>query len=139
MRRNRKVPKKLSVVATNTMRFGAMLVFGFVMVILNLLASSSCTHLMKEKGEKERELVGLDEALLRESTRWEEMTTPERLETALVKHGLAMKLPRPDQNVRMRPNGTPYPGQLSLSRGKRRVGTASTSLSKSAGGRRRLR
>lgn len=139
MRRNRKVPKKLSVVATNTMRFGAMLVFGFVMVILNLLASSSCTHLMKEKGEKERELASLDDALMRESTRWEEMKTPERLETALVKHGLSMKLPRPDQNVRMRTDGTPYPGQLSLSRGRRRVGAASASLSKSAGGRRRLR
>ena len=139
MRRNRKVPKKLSVVATNTMRFGAMLVFGFVMVILNLLASSSCTHLMKEKGEKERELASLDDALMRESTRWEEMKTPERLETALVKHGLSMKLPRPDQNVRMRTDGTPYPGQLSLSRGRRRGGAASASLSKSAGGRRRLR
>lgn len=139
MRRNRKVPKKLSVVATNTMRFGAMLVFGFVMVILNLLASSSCTHLMKEKGEKERELASLDDSLMRESTRWEAMKTPESLETALVKHGLSMKLPRPDQNVRMRTDGTPYPGQLSLSRGRRRVGAASASLSKPAGGRRRPR
>lgn len=139
MRRNRKVPNKLSVVATNTMRFGAMLVFGFVMVILNLLASSSCTQLMKAKGEKERELASLDKTLLQESTRWEGMTTNVNLEHMLVKHGLAMKFPRPDQNVRMRADGTPYPGQLSLSRGKRRVGTASASLSKSAGGRRRLR
>ena len=77
MRRNVKKPAKMSVVAANTMRFGVIIVFLFVMVILNLLASSSCNHLMKEKGEMERELVKLDEARTREATRWEEMRTPE--------------------------------------------------------------
>ena len=140
MRRNRKVPTRLSVVATNTMRFGAILVFGFVMVILNLLASSSCSHLEKAKGEKERELASLEDALTRESTRWEELTIPDRLENACTRHGLAMKPPRPEQNVRMMSNGTPYPGQLSLTRGRRRLGaTASTTPSKPAGVRRRLR
>ena len=38
MRKNRKIPKKMSVVAANSMRFGAIIVFFFVMVILNLLA-----------------------------------------------------------------------------------------------------
>ena len=122
MRRNRKIPKKMSVVATNTMRFGAVIAFLFVMVILNLLASSSCTQLMKAKGEKEKELAALGEAMDRESTRWEEMKTPERLETALLRHGLSMKLPRPDQNVRMRPDGTPFPGQMSLARTRQKLG-----------------
>ena len=141
MRKNRKIPKNLSVVAANTMRFGAILVFGFVMVILNLLASSTCKHLMKTKGEMEMELARLEDARMQESTRWEEMKTPDRIETALLKHGLSMKLPRPDQNVRMRSDGTPYPGQLSLSRGRRRVGGTSAALSKPAvpGARRRLR
>ena len=124
MRKNRKIPKKMSVVATNTMRFGAIIVFLFVMVILNLLASSSCTQLMKAKGEKERELSRLDEARERESTRWDEMKTPEKVEVALLRHGLAMKLPRPEQNVRMRADGTPYPGQLSLARARQRSGAA---------------
>lgn len=119
MRKNRKVPKKMSVVATNTMRFGAIIVFLFVMVILNLLASSSCTQLMKAKGEKERELVRLDEARMRESTRWEEMKTPEKVENALMRHGLAMKLPRPDQNIRMRADGTPSVGR-SVARARQR-------------------
>ena len=44
----------MSVVATNSMRFGAIIVFFFVMVILNLLSSSSCTQLLKQKGEMER-------------------------------------------------------------------------------------
>ena len=126
MRRNRKIPKKMSVVATNTMRFGAVIAFLFVMVILNLLASSSCTQLMKAKGEKEKELAALGEAMDRESTRWEEMKTPERLETALLRHGLSMKLPRPDQNVRMRPDGTPFPGQMSLARTKQKLGAVAS-------------
>ena len=124
MRRNRKIPKKMSVVATNTMRFGAIIVFFVVMVILNLLSSSSCTQLLKVKGELEREIAKLDDARMRESTRWEEMKTPERVEEALLKHGLAMKLPRADQTVRLRPNGQPLAGQLSVSKAKMRGGTA---------------
>ena len=110
----------MSVVATNTMRFGAIIVFFFVMVILNLLSSSSCTQLLKVKGELEREIVKLDDARMRESTRWEEMKTPEKVEMALLKHGLAMKLPRADQTVRLRPDGQPLPGQLSVSKAKLR-------------------
>ncbi len=116
MRRNRKIPKRMSVVATNMMRFGAIIVFLFVMVILNYLSESSCTQLMKTKGALERELVKLEESRQRESTRWDEMKTYERLEMALLKHGLSMKPPRADQNVRMRPDGAPYPGQLALKR-----------------------
>ena len=122
MRRNVKKPAKMSVVAANTMRFGVIIIFLFIMVILNLLASSGCNHLMKEKGNLERDLVKLEETRLREATRWEEMKTPEKLETALLRHGLAMRLPRPDQNVRMKSNGTPYPGQMSIARARRRAG-----------------
>ena len=118
MRKNRKIPKKMSVVAANTMRFGAIIVFFFVMVILNLLSSSSCTMLLKEKGAKERELAKLEEARTQEATRWEEMKTTEKIEVALLRHGLSMKLPRPDQCVRMRADGSPYPNQLSLKRAR---------------------
>ena len=120
MRKNRKIPKKMSVVATNTMRFGAIIVFFFVMVILNLLSSSSCTQLLKVKGELEREIMKLDDARMRESTRWEKMKTPEKVEEALLRHGLAMKLPRADQTVRLKADGTPRPGQLSLAKAKMR-------------------
>ena len=112
MRKNRKVPKRLSVVATNTMRVGVILLFAFVMVILNLLASSSCSHLLKRKGEMEREIANLDNDQRRESTSWEQMTTPERVERALVSHGLAMKLPRPDQTSACAPTGLHTPASL---------------------------
>lgn len=119
MRKNRKVPKKMSVVAANSMRFGAIIVSFFVMVILNLLSSSSCTMLLKEKGVKERDLAKLERARMQEATRWEELKTPEKIEVALVRHGLLMKAPRPDQCVRMRSDGTPlYPNQISLKRAR---------------------
>ena len=100
--------------------FGAIIVIFSVMVILNLLASSSCSQLMKTIGEKERELVKLEDAKMRESTRWEEMKTPERIEHALLRHGLSMKPPHPEQTVRMMANGLPRPGQISLAKAKSR-------------------
>ena len=112
----------MSVIATTTMRFGAIIVFFFLMVILNLLSSSSCTQLLKEKGEKERELAKLEDARMRESTRWEEMKTPERIEEALTRHALPMRIPRADQTVRMRPNGKPFPSQLAITRARQRSG-----------------
>ena len=124
MRNNKKVSKQMSVIATNTMRFGAIIVFFFLMVILNLLSASSCKQLMKQKGEMEREIVRLEDSRMRESTRWEEMRTPEKVEMALLRHGLSMKLPRPEQNVVMMADGTPRPGQLSIAKAKQRAGLA---------------
>lgn len=126
MRKNRKVSKKMSVIATNTMRFGAIIVFFFVMVILNILSSSSCKQLMNEKGLKERELQKLEESHRRESTRWEEMKTPEKIEAALFRHGLRMSTPRADQCIRLNERGVPYPNQLALTRLRQRAGTAAT-------------
>ena len=108
------------------MRFGAIIVFFFVMVILNLLSSSSCTQLLNEKGQKERELAKLEESHRRESTRWEEMKTPEKVEAALFRHGLKMSTPRADQCIRLNARGVPYPNQLALTRLRQRAGTAAT-------------
>jgi len=127
MRKNRKRSVKMSVWATNTMHFAAVIVMLFVMVIINLLASSSCDQLMKSIGEKERALDRLEEERVRESARWEEMKTPEKLESALLRHGLAMRYPKPDQVVRMKANGRPYPGQLSVAKARQRNGLSAAS------------
>lgn len=116
----------MSVIATNTMRFGAIIVFFFVMVIMHLLSSSSCTQLMNEKGLKERELAKLEESCRRESTRWEEMKTTEKIEAALFRHGLRMSTPRADQCIRLNERGVPYPNQLALTRLRQRAATATT-------------
>ena len=110
----------MSVVASNTMRFGAVVLMLGVMVFVNFLASSTCQHMMTSIGEKERQLAKLEEERVRESARWEEMKTPEKIESALLRHGLAMRYPKPDQVVRMKADGRPYPGQLSVERAKRR-------------------
>ena len=128
MRKNRKRTKKMSVVASNTMRFGAVILVLVVMVFVNFLASSSSQHLMASIGEKERQLAKLEEERVRESARWDEMKTPEKIESALLRHGLAMRYPKPDQVVRMKADGCPYPGQLSVERAKRRNGVAAAQL-----------
>lgn len=125
MRKNRKTTKRMSVLTANMLHFGAIVMMLFVMVILNLLASSSCSQLMKSIGEKDRKLDRLEEARQRESARWEQMKTPERLETALLKHGLSMKYPRPNQVVKMKADGTPYVGQVSVCQAKQRQAAAS--------------
>lgn len=121
MRKNKKMTKRMSVTAKTSMRFGAVLVLFFVMVILNVLSSSSCNQLLKTKGSLERQLAKLEESRTRESTRWEQMKVPENIERALLRHGLKMILPRPDQIVRMGRNGTPLPGQYSLVKARQRV------------------
>lgn len=129
----------MSVLATNSMRFGAIIVFFGMMVILNVLSSSRCAQLLKEKGEMEREISRLEDARMRESTRWEEMTTPDRLEIALLRHGLSMKTPRPDQIVRMTSDGSPRAGQLSLAKMKMRNGGTTAGVTRSTARNRNLR
>ena len=114
MRRNRKMPKKMSVMAGRSVQLGALIITGFAMVILNMLASSSCKQLEKTIGEKKNQLESLEDSHKRESANWEKMLTPANLERALLKHGLAMRFPKTEQVVRMAPGGHPYPGQRSV-------------------------
>ena len=99
MRRNRKMPKKMSVMAGRSVQIGAVMVMAFAMVILNMLASSSCKQLSKTISEKERQLAKLENDQKREQERWDEMKTSERLEAALLKHGLAMRYSKPETQV----------------------------------------
>ena len=90
MRRNRKMPKKMSVMAGRSVQIGALIITCFAMVILNMLASSSCKQLEKTIGEKKRQLESLEDSHKREKANWEKMLTPANLEQALLRHGLAM-------------------------------------------------
>lgn len=117
----------MSVVASNTMHIGAVVLMLFVMVILNILASSSCQQQYKEIGEKERELAKLEDSFTRESTRWEEMKTRERIDAALRSHGLMMDSPGPDQIVRVLKNGRLREGQLSVKKARARFAANSAS------------
>ena len=127
-RRNRKISKRMSVIAGRSMQIAAVMLILFVMVLVNQLASSSCDQLTKRIREKERQLAKLEDERSRESARWEELKTPEKLESALLRHGLSMRYPKADQVVRMKANGRPYPGQLSLAKARQRNAAATTAV-----------
>jgi len=116
MRKNKKVSKKMSVVANRSAQIGSVMLALFLTVLVNLLANSSCAQLMKSIGEKEREIARLGDEYARESEKWEEMKSPANLERALLRHGLAMSYNREDQIVRMKSNGKPYEGQISIAK-----------------------
>ncbi len=136
MKKNRKMSRKMSVVTVHFMHMGAVLLMLFVMVIVNLLASSSCKQLEKSFRDKELALKKLEDEKQRESAKWAEMTTSEKLEEALLKHGLSMHPPKAAQIVWMREDGTPRPAQLSLAKAEQRARAAATA-SASYGGRTR--
>jgi len=130
MRRNRKMPKKYSVVAGRTMQLAAVLVMAFAMAILNRLASSSCKQLTATIREKERQLARLEDEKSRESARWEAMKTSDKLEAALLRNGLKMDYADPvTQVVRLRKDGRPYEGQKSVARAAQRNRTMAASAS----------
>ena len=121
MRKNRRRSRKMSVMAGRSVQIGSVMVMLFVVIIFNMLAESRCKQLTKTIREKEHQLARLEDECTRESTRWEEMTTPERLEAALLRHGLSMKYPdMATQVVRMNSDGHPYPGQLSVAKAAQR-------------------
>ena len=66
--------------------------------------------------EREKELKSLEEEYGRELVKWEMMTSPRNLDKALLRHGLAMDQPRPDQIIRIKADGRPRAGQLSVAR-----------------------
>jgi hypothetical protein len=126
MKANRRVSKKMSVIATNSARFGAILGGFSLMAIFYLLSASSCTQLTNEQGRLERELAKLEESLRQESQRWENLKTPESIEAAIARCGLKMTFPRHDQYIYVNANGAPYPNQLALTRLRQRAATAAT-------------
>jgi hypothetical protein len=81
---------------------------------------SKCALLGQEIRKHEQKYASLENERVREAARWDEKKTPEKLERAMLQHGLAMGYPRPDQVVRMDANGRPVPGQLSLAKFQRR-------------------
>ncbi len=62
MKKNRRMPRRMSVIAERAMYVGAVIVMLFVMVIINQLTASSCDQLMRSIGEKEKTLARLRKA-----------------------------------------------------------------------------
>lgn len=126
MKKNIATPNKMSVVAKSSMQLAAVLMLAFLVAILNILGSVNCSQLMKSVGEKKNLLSRLEDEYSRESARWEEMKTPEKLEVALRRHGLSMKYAKPSQIVRMKSDGRVVPGQISVAKAAQRNKAAQT-------------
>lgn len=128
MRKNKKISKRMSAVAANTTRFGSILALFAVMAIIYVLSSSSYRQLKDEEGRMNRTLAKLEESHRRESMRWEEMKTPERIRAALARHGLKMDVPSAGQQIRLNADGVPYPNQISLARLRQRSASSMARL-----------
>lgn len=125
MRKNRKMSKKMSVTVGRTVQIGAVMVMAFAVVIVYMLANSSCKHLEKRIEEKKNLIKALEDEKERESGCWAAMTTPSKLEDALLKHGLSMHTPKTGtQVVRLNSKGQLYPAQLSVAKAKERNRTS---------------
>ena len=121
MKKNRKTTRRMNVVNRSVMHFGGVAALVFVMLMLNVLTESRNDHISERIGKATKELERLEDVRTRESCRWEEMKAPGRLESALLRHGLSMKPARAEQNVYMKADGSPYPGQLSVARARQRA------------------
>ena len=124
MRQNRKVSRKMNRIAMHTMHIGAIMLTAFVMVIVNLLASSSCDQLVKAVDERDKRLKQCDADLERASVAWEKMKAPASLDHALMKWGIAMRQPDQRQVVHMDASGRPKPAQLSVALARQRSSAA---------------
>lgn len=77
---------------------------------------SKCSQLGQEIRKHEQQFVALEKERVREAARWDEKKTPEKLERAMLQHGVAMNYPTASQVVRTDKAGRPVAGQLSLVR-----------------------
>lgn len=116
MRRNRKRNVHAKVVPRSVAGVFLLMVG---LVLLYWMMDSKCDVDGQEIRKYEQKLQALEAEYVREEARWNERNTPEKLEEAMLQHGIAMSYPTADQIVRMDASGVPVPGQLSIARFKR--------------------
>jgi len=116
MRRNRKRQVHAKVLPPS---MAGMIVLIVSMVLSYWFMDSKCAQLGQEIRKHEQKYAALEDERVREEARWSEKNTPEKLEQAMLQHGIAMSYPAADQVVRMDLAGQPLPGQLSLVRFQR--------------------
>ena len=75
---------------------------------------SKSAQLGQEIRKYEQKYSALENERVREEARWNEKKTPEKLDRAMLQHGIMMTYPTPEQIVRMDGNGRPMTGQISL-------------------------
>ncbi|MDD2454783.1 MAG: hypothetical protein PHG96_02130 [Kiritimatiellae bacterium] len=77
---------------------------------------SKCNQLGQEIRKHEQCFESLEDERVREEARWNDKRTPEKLAQAMLRHGLEMDYPAPEQMVRIGVEGEPLPGQIALAK-----------------------
>ncbi|MEI7901061.1 MAG: hypothetical protein WCK89_12485 [bacterium] len=116
MRRNRKRQLQVRVLP----RWVAGIIVLLVTLVLGYWFMDSKSAMLGQEIRKyEQKYAALENERVREEARWNEKKTPEKLEQAMLQHGIAMSYPTPEQVVRMDGVGVPLAGQLSVMRFQR--------------------
>lgn len=136
MRQNKRVSRRRSVISMHAQHLGMIVVALVAMVIINMLAESSCGQLMKSIGAKDRILVARQAELDRVGARWEATKSTDRLMQALGSRGLVMTYAKANQIIHMDKGGRVKPGQRSVALARERFDRASTAGILPAGSRR---
>lgn len=117
MRRNHKRQVRAKVLPPSV---AGIMVLSVSMVLCYWFMDSKCGQLGQEIRKHEQKFSALENERVREEARWNGKKTPEKLEQALLQHGVAMAYPTAEQVVRMdAATGSPAPGQLSVVRFQR--------------------
>ena len=116
MRRNRKRQVQAKVLPPSVV---GMIVLIVSLVLCYWFMDAKCAQLGQEIRKHEQKIAQLEDERVREEARWSEKKTPEKLEQAMLQHGIAMNYPTADQVVRMDASGQPVAGQLSVVRFQR--------------------
>ena len=116
MRRNRKRQVRVKFLPVPA---AGVIVLAASVALSYLFMDSKSAQLGQEIRKCEQKYTALENERVREEARWNEKKTPEKLERAMLQHGILMTYPTAEQVVRMDANGRPVPGQLALARFQR--------------------
>ena len=116
MKKNRK--KKVQIQYLPPMAVG-VIVTSVTVALIYWFVDSKCVQLGQEIRKHEQKYASLENERVREAARWDEKKTPEKLERAMLQHGIAMGYATAEQVVRMDSDGRPVPGQISVAKFQR--------------------
>jgi len=125
MKRNRKI-KQHSRFTSNVGRVAVLIALAIAGMLIYVYQDGRCSALEKDIGDAKRRLRALDNELVRETRRFNGMTTRENLDVALNRFGLKMDYPSGRQLIKMGADGRPLPGQHSVTLAQKRAAGASS-------------
>ena len=134
---NRKVSANTAAAGEHAAWIGGLVVLAGIMAIVNVLANTTCNQLQASIGEKEKQLVKLQEQCQREYAQLASLLVPRKLSIELNRRGMAMNVTQPYQIVKMSRSGRPYPESVAVIARARGASAATATASYSGAQRRR--